>query len=57
MCTLFNILQDPIVGIPLSVRAPFGPIKERARTLKQKFSRKQKFSQHTVDVGFYAPAA
>src|SRR6185312_11616391 len=62
------------VGAPLSVRAPLGHIKGRARPLEHRWTRaleghrdRPKFSQpshsrgkaiqHTVDVGYYAPAA
>jgi hypothetical protein len=34
ICTLFNISPGLPVGAPLSVRAPFEPIKVRARTLE-----------------------
>jgi hypothetical protein len=36
MCALFNISPGPPVGTPLNVRAPFEPIKGRARALEHK---------------------
>jgi hypothetical protein len=68
MSTLFNMLPGPSVRTPHGVRAPLKPIKGRAHTIEHKIQRLSssqalgsfKFSQaiqHTVDVGFYAPAA
>src|SRR6185437_12214815 len=65
---VYNTSPGPHVGAPLSVRAPLGHIKGRARPLEHRSRRTQalanspshsrgKAIQHRVDVGYYAPAA
>jgi hypothetical protein len=68
MSTLFNMSLGPPVGAPHGVHAPLEPIKGRAHTIEKRIQRLPssqalgsfKISQaiqHTMDVGFYAPAA
>ena len=63
LCTISNISPGPPVGAPLSVRAPLGHIKGRARPLEHRLTQalanslsRGKAIQHTVDVEYYAPA-
>src|SRR6185503_13204086 len=53
LCTISNISPGPPVGAPLSVRAPLGHIKGRARSLEHRFTQTRgSTSFHTCRVRY-----